>query len=66
MAGTPNDLWNTMIRCWEMEPTSSRIVNDILNFPEVLRKIIANNGTIIPNEELRTGRRSFSFKNTEL
>ena len=64
LAGTPNDLWNTMIRCWEMEPTSSRIVNDILNFPEVLRKIIANNGTIIPNEALRTGRRSFSFKNT--
>ena len=48
-----------MLRCWEMEPTSSRIVNDILNFPEVLRKIIANNGTIIPNEALRTGRRSY-------
>jgi len=66
LAGTPKDLWLTMLRCWEMEPTSSRIVTDILNFPEVLRKIIACNGAVIPNEALRTGRRAFSLKNTEL
>ena len=66
LTGTPEDLWKTMTRCWEVEPTSERIVTDILNFPEVLRKIIAYNGTVIPNEALRSGRRAYSKTNKEL
>jgi len=58
--GTPTEVWHTMTRCWEMEPTSDRIVNDIQKFPEVLRKIIAFHGCVVHDEFLRSGRRERS------
>ena len=37
--GTPNEVWSTVVRCWETEPTSDRIVEDILAFPRVFNKL---------------------------
>ena len=55
--GTPTQVWSTMIRCWELEPTSERIKEDILAFPRVLDKIIAYKGCVVPDECLRHGKR---------
>jgi len=54
---TPQEMWKIMFKCWELEPTSERIVEDISNWPEVLRKIIANHGCVLYADRLRTGRR---------
>ncbi|KAJ1419701.1 hypothetical protein B484DRAFT_400097, partial [Ochromonadaceae sp. CCMP2298] len=58
--GTPAEVWRTMCRCWEMEPTSARIVEDVLAFKMVLDKIIAAKGCVVPDEYLRNGRRGRS------
>ena len=55
--GTPAEMFSTMERCWTVEPTSHRIVEDILGFPDVLDKIIAHNGTVLHADDLRRGRR---------
>jgi hypothetical protein len=56
--GTPADVMSTMRKCWEeCEPTSENIVDDILGFPAVLQKIIDARGCVVPDEDLRTGRR---------
>jgi hypothetical protein len=56
--GTPEAVWKTMKRCWQMKPTSARIVEDISDFDRVLQNIIAAKGCVVLDEFLRTGRRS--------
>jgi hypothetical protein len=56
--GTPAEVWSTVTRCWEVAPTSERICEDIMRFPEVLDKILERNGCVVPDEFLRTGRRA--------
>ena len=56
--GTPAEVWRTMYRCWEMEPTPERIVQDILNLPRVLEKIVDANGCVVHGEALRNGHRA--------
>ena len=56
--GTPNHVWSAMSRCWEVEPTSQRIVQDILDLPRVLAKIIEAKGTVVHGEALRNGHRA--------
>jgi hypothetical protein len=34
--GTPSQVWETMRRCWQLEPTSARIIKDIEDLPRVL------------------------------
>jgi hypothetical protein len=58
LKGTPAQVYSTMTRCWTVEPTSERIVEDITSLPDVLRKIVAAEGTIVLNEGLRHGRRA--------
>jgi len=58
--GNPHDLLRIMTRCWEMEPTSKRIVEDITKCPEVLQKVIDHKGCIVKDECLRTGQRACS------
>ncbi len=41
-----------------MEPTSERIVEDILALPEVLNRIIAAKGCVVQDQFLRNGRRA--------
>ena len=57
---TPNEVWNTMKRCWILEPRSSRIVEDILESPRVLDTIIKNSGRVVPDEVFRNGIRAKS------
>jgi hypothetical protein len=47
LMGTPQQAWRTLERCWEVEPTSARIVEDISGFERVLDKIIENNGAVV-------------------
>jgi hypothetical protein len=56
--GTPAEVWRTMCRCWEVEPTSERLVEDILAFERVLQVIVEHNGCVVPDLFFRTGRRA--------
>ena len=38
--GTPEEVWSAMSRCWQIDPTSERIVEDIEGFSRVLDIII--------------------------
>jgi hypothetical protein len=58
--GTPKAVWQTMVRCWQMEPTSERIVEDIVDFPRVLQILIDYNGCVVPDLAIRHGRRAMS------
>ena len=55
--GTPAEVWSTMARCWEVEPTSERIVEDIMKLDMVLDKIIEAEGCVVFDLFLRTGKR---------
>jgi hypothetical protein len=57
LTGTPKEMWSTMERCWQVEPTSERIVEDVLAFPRVLRVIINAKGCVVADDQLRSGRR---------
>jgi len=46
------------VRCWEISPTSERIVQDILDFPNVFVKVIEVGGTVLPECKLRHGHRA--------
>ncbi len=35
---TPASTWSAMTRCWEVAPTSARIVQDVSKFEEVLER----------------------------
>jgi hypothetical protein len=63
LLGTPAQVWDTMVKCWFLEPTSDRIIEDIDAFPTVLEKIIANNGCAVKDEAIRSGRRSRTSNN---
>ena len=55
--GTPSEVWRTLCRCWEIEPSSARIIEDISNLSGVLEKIIDAKGCVVQDIALRTGRR---------
>jgi len=59
--GTPTEMWHTMERCWAVEPTSARIVEDISAFLNVLDIIKKANGCVVSDLSLRSGRRYFKF-----
>jgi len=56
--GTPSEAWHTVVRCLEISPTSERIVRDILDFPNVLAKVIEVGGTVLPECKLLYGHRA--------
>jgi hypothetical protein len=55
--GTPKEVWSTLTRCWVVAPTSDQIVSDIANLPNILTKIIENEGCVVDDMRLRSGRR---------
>ena len=55
--GTPKEVWSSLTRAWTIEPTSARIVEDVLALDRVLDVVIAANGCVVKDEFLRTGRR---------
>ena len=56
--GTPASVWRAMERCWEVEPTSMRIVQDISDFQRILEKIVEARGCVVHGEAFRSGHRS--------
>ena len=58
LVGTPAEVQRTMLRTWEMAPTSVRIVEDVLRFPASLDAIIAAKGAKVEKLGKRKGRRS--------
>jgi hypothetical protein len=56
--GTPAEVEDCMRRCWTLEPTSSRIVEDVVAFERVLRLIVEAKGCVVPDEATRSGRRA--------
>ena len=55
--GTPTQAWNTMVRCWTIEPKSERIIDDIFDYPDVLEIVISHRGAVVPEINLRHGHR---------
>jgi hypothetical protein len=55
--GTQKEAWSTMMRCWEVAPTSEQIVSDFSNYPDILQKIVDANGCVVDDLRLRSGRR---------
>ena len=53
-------MWSTLTRCWEIAPSSTRIVEDILGQELVLRNIVAAKGCVVADCNLRNGRRYVS------
>jgi hypothetical protein len=56
--GTPFEVRSCMFRVWQVEPSSARIIQDVGGFVRVLEKIIEAKGCVVPDEFLRSGRRS--------
>ncbi|KAJ1385737.1 hypothetical protein B484DRAFT_461248, partial [Ochromonadaceae sp. CCMP2298] len=55
--GLPEQVWSTMVRCWEVSPTSERIVEDIMDLDRVLKIVSENKGCVVHNQAFRNGRR---------
>jgi hypothetical protein len=47
-----------MTSCWQVEPTSERIVDNVLALPGVLEKIILAKGCVVQDQYLRSGSRA--------
>lgn len=58
--GTVEELWRTIVRCWEVAPSSAQIVDDILGLRRVLERIIEARGAVVPDLFFRSGRRARS------
>jgi len=58
LIGTPADVQKTMLRTWELVPTSAQIVQDIMRFPIALDAIIAAKGAKVDWLDNRKGRRA--------
>jgi hypothetical protein len=61
--GTPAEVWRCLERCWSLEPTSERIVEDFLSWKDTLQKIIAAKGCMVPGLALRSGHRDVRLDN---
>ena len=59
--GTKEQLFLVMEQVWmHVAPTSERIIEDLEHLPDVVKKIIAHGGAVVPDEVLRSGRRALS------
>jgi len=58
--GTPKEVWHLMEQTWTAVgvPTNARITEDFSGWERVCGKIIEAKGTIVPDENFRTGRRA--------
>ena len=58
--GTPKEVWHLMVETWTVvgAPSNARITEDISGWERVCDKIIEAKGTIVLDENFRTGRRA--------
>ena len=45
--GTPKEVWDTMVKCWTLGPTSARIITDLEDYGNVLDLIIEFKGCVV-------------------
>ena len=67
--GTPDQVWSTLTRVWEVSPTPDRVREDIMAIRGRIGKIIEYRGAICPDVEfrgLRNGRRYIAMKNDNI
>ena len=55
--GTPTHAFSCMMRCWQVEPTPARVLQDIESWEFTLDKIIEARGTVVSGLALRHGHR---------
>jgi hypothetical protein len=55
--GTPTAMRDSMFKTWTQHPSSERIVEDAFDLELVLDRVIEAEGTVVPEEFLRKGRR---------
>jgi hypothetical protein len=60
--GTPKEVALSLRTAWQVEPTSERIVEDVLALSRVLTKIIEANGCVVFDEFLRSRQRKQTLK----
>ncbi len=51
-------VWSSMSRCWDIEPTSQRFVQDILGWLCMLKMIMDAEGCAVHGEAIRSGHRA--------
>jgi hypothetical protein len=49
--GTPKEVWSTMCRCWEIKPTSARIVEDVKGFKPSFGEVLGETEKCIKNPD---------------
>ena len=64
--GTPAQMLSSVLRTWQVSPTSERIVEDISAMPRRLDRIIEAKGAVVPDLFFRTGRRHIGVFKVEL
>jgi hypothetical protein len=55
--GTPAEVWRCMMRCWTVEPTSERVIQDFMDYPRIQDMIIGSEGCVVHGEAMRSGHR---------
>ena len=55
--GTPEELSETLMRTWMVIPEGWRIVQDISRIPSTAVKIVEHRGGVVPDDDMRHGRR---------
>ena len=60
--GTPEEVWDAMVRTWEVAPTSKRIRVDIMRWERALGMVVQYRGAIVPDMDNRHGRRAERFE----
>ena len=45
--GTPNEVWAIMTHCWEIDPSSDRIIEDIEGYRRVLDIFIIDSDCVV-------------------
>ena len=55
--GTPREAFRCMERCWEVEPTNKRVLEDIQGWEFAIDKIIDACGCVVHGLALRHGHR---------
>ena len=61
---TPKQVRKMLTRCWEMAPSSERIIDDVMALPHVLRNIVEAEGCVVADNDLCSGKRYVSVDTT--
>ena len=60
--GSPERVWDAMVRTWEVSPTPARIAQDVNRWESALRSVVQHRGGIVPDNNQRHGRRAVRYE----